>query len=111
MRSSSKAASQRRGHRGHRGGRHSGDGPHRPDAAVGAALGGFRVQRDEDRLLEDALAVEKAGAFAVVVECVPAELGRKITARCKSRPSASAPAPAATARSWSPTTCSACSAT
>lgn len=43
-------------------------------------LGGFRVQRAEDRLLEDALATEKAGAFAVVVECIPAEIARKITA-------------------------------
>src|SRR5436190_6821061 len=34
-------------------------------------LGGFRVQRDQDRLIEDARAIEKAGAFAVVVECVP----------------------------------------
>ena len=42
--------------------------------------GGFRVQRDEDRLMEDALATEKAGAFAVVVECVPTELARKLTA-------------------------------
>jgi 3-methyl-2-oxobutanoate hydroxymethyltransferase len=42
-------------------------------------LGGFRVQRDEDQLLEDALAIEKAGAFALVVECVPADLGRKLT--------------------------------
>jgi 3-methyl-2-oxobutanoate hydroxymethyltransferase len=47
------------------------------------AFGGFRVQRDEDRLMEDALAVEKAGAFAVVVECVPAELARKMTAALK----------------------------
>src|SRR5205823_14545140 len=43
-------------------------------------LGGFRVQRDEGRLLEDALAVQEAGAFAVVVECVPAETARKLTA-------------------------------
>jgi 3-methyl-2-oxobutanoate hydroxymethyltransferase len=43
-------------------------------------LGGFRVQRAEDRLLEDAAAVEKAGVFAVVVECVPTELARKVTA-------------------------------
>jgi 3-methyl-2-oxobutanoate hydroxymethyltransferase len=42
-------------------------------------LGGFRVQRDEARLLEDALAVEKAGAFAMVLECVPSELAQKIT--------------------------------
>lgn len=46
-------------------------------------FGGFRVQRDEERILEDALAVERAGAFAVVVECVPAELGKKVTAALK----------------------------
>jgi 3-methyl-2-oxobutanoate hydroxymethyltransferase len=46
-------------------------------------LGGFRVQRDEAKLLEDALAVEQAGVFALVVECVPAELARKITEAVK----------------------------
>jgi 3-methyl-2-oxobutanoate hydroxymethyltransferase len=46
-------------------------------------LGGFRVQRDEDRLLEDALAIEQAGAFALVVECVPAALAAKVTAAVK----------------------------
>src|SRR5437667_7556947 len=34
-------------------------------------FGGFRVQRDEATLVEDAKATEKAGAFALVVECVP----------------------------------------
>jgi 3-methyl-2-oxobutanoate hydroxymethyltransferase len=42
-------------------------------------FGGFRVQRDADRLLADAKAVEEAGAFAVVLECVPADLARTIT--------------------------------
>jgi 3-methyl-2-oxobutanoate hydroxymethyltransferase len=46
-------------------------------------LGGFRVQRDEEKLLEDALATERAGAFAVVVECVPAEVAQRITAALK----------------------------
>jgi 3-methyl-2-oxobutanoate hydroxymethyltransferase len=46
-------------------------------------FGGFRVQRAEEILLEDALAVEKAGAFAIVVECVPATLAEKITAAVK----------------------------
>jgi 3-methyl-2-oxobutanoate hydroxymethyltransferase len=46
-------------------------------------LGGFKVQRDADRLLEDALAVEAAGAFAVVVECVPSDLAARITAALK----------------------------
>lgn len=43
-------------------------------------FGGFRVQRDEERLIEDAVATERAGAFALVVECVPSELAQKITA-------------------------------
>jgi 3-methyl-2-oxobutanoate hydroxymethyltransferase len=43
-------------------------------------LGGFKVQRDADQLLADVAAVEEAGAFAVVVESVPAALGAKLTA-------------------------------
>jgi 3-methyl-2-oxobutanoate hydroxymethyltransferase len=46
-------------------------------------LGGFRVQRDEAKLLDDARATEEAGAFAVVVECVPTEMAQKITAELK----------------------------
>ncbi len=46
-------------------------------------LGGFRVQRDEERITEDALATQQAGAFAVVLECVPAELAREVTAGLK----------------------------
>ncbi len=43
------------------------------------ALGGYRVQKDADRLLRDALAFQNAGAFAVVIECVPAELAQSVT--------------------------------
>ncbi len=46
-------------------------------------FGGYRVQgRGEagDRLLHDAKALEAAGAFAVVLECVPTELATRITA-------------------------------
>lgn len=43
-------------------------------------FGGFRVQRDAQRLLEDARALEQAGVFAIVVECVPADVARQITA-------------------------------
>src|SRR5947209_14736699 len=46
-------------------------------------LGGFKVQRDADQLLEDARAIEAAGAFALVVECVPAEVGARITEALK----------------------------
>lgn len=41
-------------------------------------LGGFRVQRDGERIVSDAQAIEKAGAFAIVVECVPADLAQQI---------------------------------
>jgi 3-methyl-2-oxobutanoate hydroxymethyltransferase len=43
-------------------------------------FGGFRVQRDEKRLRDDAVATQQAGAFAVVLECVPAELAQAVTA-------------------------------
>jgi 3-methyl-2-oxobutanoate hydroxymethyltransferase len=46
-------------------------------------LGGFKVQRNGDAVLADATAVEESGAFAVVVESVPADLGTKITAAVK----------------------------
>jgi 3-methyl-2-oxobutanoate hydroxymethyltransferase len=46
-------------------------------------LGGFRAQgRTADaarELIEDALAIEKAGAFALLLEAVPPEVGRIIT--------------------------------
>jgi 3-methyl-2-oxobutanoate hydroxymethyltransferase len=43
-------------------------------------LGSYKVQRSETSLLADARAVADAGAFAVVVECVPAEVAARITA-------------------------------
>jgi 3-methyl-2-oxobutanoate hydroxymethyltransferase len=46
-------------------------------------LGGFKVQRDAGRLLDDALAIEAAGAFALVVECVPADVAARLTEAVK----------------------------
>jgi 3-methyl-2-oxobutanoate hydroxymethyltransferase len=46
-------------------------------------MGGFRVQRDEERLVADALAVEDAGAFSVVLEGIPAPIAANITAQLK----------------------------
>jgi 3-methyl-2-oxobutanoate hydroxymethyltransferase len=43
-------------------------------------LGGFKVQRDEGHILDDARAVADAGAFALVLECVPAEIAAHVTA-------------------------------
>ncbi len=42
-------------------------------------LGGYRVQRDESALMNDACAAAEAGAFAMVLECVPSDIARKIT--------------------------------
>ncbi len=41
-------------------------------------FGGFRVQRDAEQIIGDARAIEKAGAFAIVVECVPSDLAERI---------------------------------
>lgn len=41
--------------------------------------GGYRVQRDTDALVRDAKAAEDAGAFCVLVECVPTDVGQAIT--------------------------------
>ncbi|MEM9187169.1 MAG: 3-methyl-2-oxobutanoate hydroxymethyltransferase [Planctomycetota bacterium] len=42
-------------------------------------LGGYRVQRDRKQLMADAQAAEHAGAFAVVLECIPSEIAVAIT--------------------------------
>jgi 3-methyl-2-oxobutanoate hydroxymethyltransferase len=50
-------------------------------------LGGYKVQGKEAesaaKLLEDARAIEEAGVFAVVLECVPVPLARMITGMLK----------------------------
>jgi len=43
-------------------------------------LGGYKVQRDRQQLLADAQAAQDAGAFAVVLECIPTPLATEITA-------------------------------
>ena len=49
------------------------------------AFGGFKVQGKTEesarKLLDDALALEEAGAFAIVLECVPAALAALVTER------------------------------
>lgn len=42
-------------------------------------IGGYRVQRDEDRLRNDAIAAQDAGAFGILMECVPADLAIKLS--------------------------------
>lgn len=51
------------------------------------AMGGYRVQgktsKQRDAILQDALALEDAGVYAIVVEGIPADLGKEITERVK----------------------------
>lgn len=42
-------------------------------------MGGFKVQRDEERLLADAIEVETAGAFAVILEGIPDDISKKVS--------------------------------
>ena len=46
-------------------------------------LGGYKIQGKDDatakKLIEDAMIIEEAGAFSVVLECVPAALAGKIS--------------------------------
>jgi 3-methyl-2-oxobutanoate hydroxymethyltransferase len=47
-------------------------------------MGGYRVQgrthAAADQLLQDAILLEQAGAFSVVLECIPPDVAQKITA-------------------------------
>jgi 3-methyl-2-oxobutanoate hydroxymethyltransferase len=43
-------------------------------------LGGYKIQRDAKRLLADARAAEEAGAFGIVLECIPRGIAEEITA-------------------------------
>ena len=48
-------------------------------------LGGYRVQgkdtKDKDKIFQDALALEKAGCFAIILECVPEKLAEELTSK------------------------------
>ncbi len=43
-------------------------------------FGGYKVQRNGQAILDDARAVASGGAFAVVLECIPDDLAKTITA-------------------------------
>lgn len=42
-------------------------------------LGSYKVQRDEELLVRDAQAAQDAGAFAVVLECIPSAIAARLT--------------------------------
>lgn len=42
-------------------------------------MGGYKIQRDRDQLMVDATAAQQAGAFGIVLECIPAEIGKELS--------------------------------
>ena len=62
--------------------------------------------QEGDVLVADALALQEAGCFAIVLEAVLAELGTRITESVEVPTTASAPGPAPTPRCWSSPICS-----
>ena len=42
-------------------------------------MGGYKIQRDQAQILMDATAAQEAGAFAIVLECIPAEIAKELT--------------------------------
>ena len=50
-------------------------------------LGGYKAQGTDletgSRVIEDAIAVQKAGAFAIILECVPDQISKIVTERLK----------------------------
>lgn len=46
-------------------------------------LGGYRVQRDADQLRLDAKAAQDAGAFGIVLECIPSSIAAELSRELK----------------------------
>jgi 3-methyl-2-oxobutanoate hydroxymethyltransferase len=42
-------------------------------------MGGYKVQRDREQLMADAVAAENAGAFSIVLECIPADIAKEVS--------------------------------
>ncbi len=47
------------------------------------AMGGYKVERDGDKVLRDATAAQQAGAFSVVLECVPKDVAQRVSGELK----------------------------
>lgn len=46
-------------------------------------MGGYRVQRDREQLLLDSTSAQDAGAFGIVLECIPEAIAAEITERLR----------------------------
>lgn len=44
---------------------------------------GYKRQSDKDKLLEDALVIQEAGAFCIVLECISSDIAKEITCKIK----------------------------
>lgn len=44
---------------------------------------GYKRQSDKDKIVEDAIAIQEAGVFSIVLECVSEEISKEITERLK----------------------------
>ena len=42
-------------------------------------MGGYKIQRDQQILMDDAMAAQESGAFSIVVECVPSDIAKALT--------------------------------
>ena len=47
------------------------------------SMGGYKVQRDHEQLITDATAAEEAGAFGIVLECIPTDIAKDLTQRLR----------------------------
>ena len=75
-------------------------------------FGGFKVQGKDletaEQLLRDARALDEAGVFSIVLECVPAALARRVTARYRFPPLALERDLIVMGKCWSSMTCWVC---
>jgi len=46
-------------------------------------MGGYKIQRDHEQLLIDALAAQDAGAFGILLECIPADIAKDLTEKLR----------------------------
>ena len=72
-------------------------------------LGGYKVQGKEEKsaakVKSDAIALQQAGADIIILELIPAALGKEISADLYIRQSALAAGLTATGKCWYYTTC------
>ena len=46
-------------------------------------MGGYHVERDQERVIADAMSAEQAGAFSIVLECIPSQVSETLSQQLK----------------------------